>query len=102
MTTAKITIRGSNGQIIFFDDQDRGMFRWACSLLPDHLSNDLRTYERCGKAVKFTFYTDRVEIEAEAWDWNHKQIAVFLCQMYDSYFRRKYQRTGPQTNFEIT
>ena len=102
MQTAKIIIRCRKEQTLFFDDKDRDMFRWACSLLPSHLSNDMRTYERCGKATKFTFYTDRVEIEAEAWDWTPKQIAVFLCQVYDAYFRRKYRRTGPQTNFEIT
>lgn len=101
MNTVKITIRGRNGQIVFFDDQDRGMFRWACSLLPSHLSNDLRTYERCGKATKFTFYTDRVEIEAEPWDWSSEEIARFLCQVYDSYFRRKYKRDGKQTIYEI-
>ena len=59
MTTAKITIRGRNGQIIFFDDKDRKKFSDICGYLPDHLSNDLRTWERCGGPPRLTSRSPR-------------------------------------------
>lgn len=96
-----ITIRGCRGQIIFFDDEDRGMFRWACSLLPSHLKNDLRTYERCGRALKFEFSADSVIIVVEPWELTAEQIAQFLCKVYDAYFRRRYERSGKQTEYSI-
>ena len=96
-----ITIRGRYDQILFFDDEDRKTFRWACSLLPYHLKNDLRTHERCGRAVHIDFSEDTATIRVEAWEWTHQQIAAFLCKVYDSYFRRKYNRDGKQTKYSL-
>ena len=96
-----ITIRGRYDQILFFDDEDRKTFRWACSLLPYYLNNDLKTHTRCGKAVRIDFSEDTATVRCEAWDWTHQQIAAFLCKIYDAYFRRKYKRDGKQTKFSL-
>ena len=96
-----IIIRGRHDQILFFDDEDRKTFRWACSLLLSHLKNDLRTHERCGCAVHIGFSEDTATIRVEAWEWTHQQIAAFLCKVYDSYFRRKYKRDGKQTKYSL-
>ena len=102
METATIIIRGRKGQTIFFDDNDRKKFSDICGYLPDHLSNDLRTYERCGRATKIDFSQSEAVVHIEAWDWNPTRIANFICLCYDSYIRLRYQRTGPQTVHEIT
>lgn len=96
-----IKINGRQGQILFFEDEDRQTFYWACSLLTYHMRNDLRTYERCGKAVQIDFSEETATVRVENWDWSHKQIAEFLCKVYDSYFCRKYKRDGRQTDFSI-
>ena len=96
-----IIFSGCFNQILFFDEEDRRTFRWACSLLPYHMRNDLRTYERCGKAVRIDFSEETATVCCEAWDWTFEQIAEFLCKVYDSYYRRKYQRDGKQTKFTI-
>lgn len=96
-----IIFSGLRDQILFFDEEDRQNFRWACSLLPYHMRNDLRTYERCGKAVRIDFSEETATVRVDNWDWTHKQIAEFLCKVYDSYFRRKYNRDGKQTKFTL-
>ena len=97
-----IKIKGHYGQTMFFDDEDRQNFRWACSLLPYHMKNDLRTYERCGiaKRIDMSSETEAV-LSVDAWDWTHDQIAKFLCLCYDSYYRRKYNRSGKQTDYQL-
>ena len=60
-----IIIRGRHDQILFFDDEDRKTFRWACSLLLSHLKNDLRTHERCGRAVHIDFSEDTATVRVE-------------------------------------
>ena len=92
---------GCYNQTIFFDDEDRQNFRWACSLLPYHMRNDLKTYERCGRAVRIDFSDESATVRVDAWDWTHEQIAEFLSKVYDSYYRRKYNRDGKQTKFRI-
>ena len=94
-----IKIKGRQGQILFFDDEDRQTFRWACSLLPNHMRNDLKTYERCGIATRIDFSKDTSIVRCDAWEWSHDQIAKFLCKVYDSYFRRKYKRDGKQIEY---
>lgn len=101
MTTVRIKISGRKNKIIFFDDRDRTKFTDICGYLPDHLKNDLRTHERCGRAVKIDFSSNQAIVEVEAWDWEPIRIAKFLCLCYDSYFRLRYNGTGPQTNYEI-
>ena len=96
-----IIFSGLRDQILFFNEEDRQNFRWACSLLPYHMRNDLRTYERCGKAVRIDFSEETATVRVDNWDWTHKQIAEFLCKVYDSYFRRKYKRDGKQTKFTL-
>ena len=96
-----IIFSGHYDQILFFDDEDRQNFRWACSLLPYHLKNDLKHYERCGRAVRIDFSEETATVRCEAWDWTHEKIAEFLCKCYDSYFRRKYNRDGKQTKFRL-
>ena len=98
---ATITIRGRKGQMLFFDEEDERVFVWACSLLAHHLRNDLRTYERCGRATHIIVERDHAVVEVEPWDSSPEQIAQFLCMIYDSYFRRRYKRDGKQTEYEI-
>ena len=96
-----ITIRGRRGQIIFFDDEDRGTMTWALSLLPHHMRNDLRTYERMGKANRFEFAPGSVTIHVDLWESSADEVAKLICLIYDSYFRHKYNRAGKQTEYEI-
>lgn len=96
-----VIIKGRKGQCIFFDDKDRGVFSWACSMLPNHMKNDLRTFERCGKVTKMEFSVTSVTITVEPWEWSADKIAAFLCKVYDSYFRRHYKRDGKQTEYQV-
>ena len=96
-----ITIRGRYDQILFFDDEDLKTFRWACSLLPSHLKNDLRTYERMGKANRFEFTPGSVTIHVDLWESSADEVAKLICMIYDSYFRRRYERSGKQTEYSI-
>ena len=97
-----ITIRGREGRFLFFDNKDRKTFRWALSLLPDHLANDLRTHERCAIASHCEFSHQQAVITATCYDWNPEQVAKFICKVYDAYFRRKYKRDGKQSEYTIT
>ena len=99
--TATITIRGRRGQMLFFDEEDERVFVWACSLLTHHLRNDLRTYERCGRATHIIVERDHATLEIELWESTAEYIADFLCKVYDSYFRRKYKRDGKISEYEI-
>ena len=101
METFKLKIYGRKGQLLFFDEKDRRKMIDIFGYLPDHLSNDLRTYERCGRCTRIDFSTDQCIAECEAWDWIPQRIAQFVCLCYDSYFRMRYDRSGPQTLFEI-
>ena len=96
-----IIIRGIWKRIIFFDDKDRGMFRWACSLLPHHMANDLRTFERCGQALTYEFSAHSVTVTMDCWQWTAPQIASFLCMVYDSYYRRRYRCYGKQCEYRV-
>ena len=98
---ATITIRGRNGHMLFFDEGDEKVFVWACSLLPHHMRNDLRTYERCGIVRHLIVERDHATLEVELWEWTAEQIADFLCKTYDSYFRRRYEREGKISEYEI-
>ena len=101
METFKLKIYGRNGQAIFFDEKDRKKMTDIFAYLPDHLSNDLRAYESCGRATRIDFSIDQCIAHCEAWDWSPKRIASFVCLCYDNYFRMRYNRTGPQTNFDF-
>ena len=96
-----ITIRGRKGQMLFFDEEDERVFVWACSQLPSMLANDMRTVERCGKATHIIVERDHAVVEVEPWDSSPEQIAQFLCKVYDAYFRRRYERSGKQTEYSI-
>ena len=96
-----ITIRGRKGQMLFFDEEDERVFVWACSQLPSMLANDMRTVERCGKATHIIVERDHAVVEVETWQWTADRIANFLCMVYDSYFRRRYKRSGKQSKYEI-
>ena len=97
-----ITIRGRHEQILFFDDEDYSTFRWALSLLPDHLANDHKTHERCAVAHHCEFTHEQATVTLTCYDWRPEQVGKFLCMVYDSYFRRKYKRDGKQTEYRIT
>ena len=96
-----ITIRGRNGRMLFFDEADEKVFVWACSLLPSHLKNDQRHYERCGIVRHLIVERDHATLEVELWESSAEYIADFLCKVYDSYFHRRYQRDGKISEYEI-
>lgn len=100
MPTSQATIlfRGIRGQIIFLDDKDRGRFVHVCSLLP---SQGDFMWECCGKAVRIEFTPGTATVTVEAWDWPVRRIAQFICDTYDAYLRLRYDRSGPQTCYEI-
>ena len=96
-----ITIRRRDGVYLFYDDHDRQTFRWVCSLLPHHLANDLLTYEHCAVASHIEMTEREAVVHLQTYDWTSDQCARFICMCYDSYLRRKYQREGKQTCYEI-
>ena len=92
-----IRIRGRMGQFLFYDDEDQQQMEWTLSLLHDHIRNDQRTHEYCAD-VNHTRYTRKeVEIDLEPREWTAEQVGEFVCMCYDAYFRRKYNRTGRQS-----
>ena len=98
--TMQVTIlfRGIRGQIIFYDDRDRGRFVHVCSLLP--AKGDFE-WECCGKATHIEFAPGSATVTIEACDWLPSRIAQFVCDTYDAYLRLRYDRSGPQTVYEI-
>lgn len=97
-----IIFQGRGGQIVFFDEKDKKCFSWVLSLLPYHMRNDLKTYERCGRALRWDFTSKTVTVILETWEWSAEQIAKFVCMCYDSYFRRRYKCEGKQLEYSIT
>lgn len=97
-----VIIRGTKGAALFFDDSDRQTFRWACSLLPSRLADNLRTLERCGVVHAIQFTSDREAVlRLEPVEWTAHRCAQLLVKVYDAYFRRRYRRSGHQVEYVI-
>lgn len=96
-----IRIRPRGKRCLFFDQNDRDEFRWALSLLPDHLANNFKTKEHCCDVLSCEFSLDDVTVRIRPDQWTAQQIGKFLCMCYDSYYRVRYHCEGPQSKYEV-
>lgn len=92
-----VIFRGIRGQVLFFDDKDRGRFVNACALIPS-----AKGFDHCGRATNMEFMPESATVRIESWEWPVRRIAQFVCDTYDAYYRLRYQCSGPQTVYEIT
>jgi hypothetical protein len=65
----RITIKGRNGQILFFDRKDENQLQWIVNLSPDHIKNDQHTHERCGIVHEYSVSRLEAVLRVEPYEW---------------------------------